>query len=143
MTVLTVGTFDILHSGHISLFMHCRRYAGTGSVIVGVNTDRFVATFKTKPVNDLYERKTVVEACRYVDRVIDNDDACLESMLLSAKPNYLLIGADWAPPRDYLAQIGTTQGWLDAHGIRLVYVPRPAGAQSSTKIKQAVVELHG
>jgi cytidyltransferase-like protein len=139
MTVLTVGTFDLFHSGHVTLLAHCRQYAGQrGRVIVGVNTGRFAGSFKPRPVQMLSERMTVIGACRYVDEVIVNDDACLEPMLLAVKPDYLVIGADWAPPRDYMAQIGTTQQWLEGHRIKLVYVPRAEDSQSTTKIRQAI-----
>ncbi len=140
MRVLTVGTFDLFHSGHITLLKHCRELAGAeGRVIVGVNTDNFVASFKpAAPIQVLTERLAIVEACRYVDILLTNDAHSLEPLMLSWKPDYLVIGADWAPPRDYMAQIGTTAEWLEAHGIKLVYVPRPEGTQSSTKIKEAV-----
>lgn len=139
MTALTVGTFDMFHSGHVTLLKHCRSLVGAeGGVIVGVNTDRFVATFKPAPVQSLAERLAVVAACRYVDVLLENDAQSLEPVLLSSKATYLVVGADWAPPRDYMAQIGTTAEWLTAHGITLVFVPRPAGTQSSTKLKAAV-----
>ncbi len=139
-TVLTVGTFDLFHSGHVALLKHCRIHAGQdGRVIVGVNSDRFAGTFKKPPIHTLPERVKIVAACRYADVVLVNDASCLEPMLLCVRPQFLVVGMDWAPPRDYMAQIGTTEKWLAENGIGLIFVPRSEGSQSSSAIRRTVI----
>jgi glycerol-3-phosphate cytidylyltransferase len=126
--VLTAGTFDCPHPGHIDLLAWC---AKLGTVTVAVNTDEFVEKYKgARPVLTFDERKTVIGACRYVDAVIPNNSDSLAQMLQSVKPDYLVIGSDWAR-KDYYAQIGVRQDWLDEHRIALVYVPRTREASSS------------
>jgi hypothetical protein len=49
------------------------------------------------------------------------------------KPDYIVIGSDWAK-KDYYAQMGFTQDWLDERGIGLVYVPYTQTI-STTKLK--------
>ncbi len=131
MKVLTVGTFDLIHSGHINLFKKCRILAGTGEVIVGVNTDEFVLKYKkTKPIIPFDHRFYVINNIVGVDKVISNDSFSLEDMLQNIKPDLLVIGSDWAS-KDYLKQIGTTIDWLETNNILLVYVPYTDGISSS------------
>jgi hypothetical protein len=52
------------------------------------------------------------------------------------KPDYVLIGSDWAR-KDYYKQMGFTQDWLDARGIGLIYIPYTKGI-SSTEIKKRI-----
>lgn len=136
--VLSVGTFDLLHPGHVSLFAHCRRVAGDGGkVVIGVNTSEFAAKFKPAPVQSLHERALMVKACRDVDDVVVNDAGCLGPLIHEVAPDFLLIGQDWAV-KDYYAQIGLTANDLDDAGVTLLYVPRPAGTISSTELKARV-----
>jgi cytidyltransferase-like protein len=137
-TVLSVGTFDLLHCGHVSLFSHCRRVAGDGGkVVIGVNTSEFAAKFKPAPVQSTHERAFMVGACRDVDQVVLNDSESLAPLITETSADFLLIGQDWAT-RDYYAQIGLTQAQLDDAGVTLLYVPRPAGTISSTEVKARV-----
>lgn len=137
--IFTAGSFDALHIGHLELLKTCREYAGrTGSVVVSVNTSEFVKQFKgVDTVFSLEDRIDLLKAIRYVDRVVVNDSQDLKPLLLKIKPDYLLIGDDWAPPKDYHAQIQASPKWLENHSIELVYVPRTTG-MSTTKIKERV-----
>jgi glycerol-3-phosphate cytidylyltransferase len=138
MRVLTLGTFDLFHAGHVELLEACRALAGDGGwVMAAVNTDEFVESFKGKrPVVDLEGRADVVYACRHVDDVYLNGGGKEQvDIISSAKPDIIAVGDDWQD-RDYLGQLGVTQDWLDERGIRIVYVPRTTG-RSTTRIRQA------
>jgi glycerol-3-phosphate cytidylyltransferase len=135
--VYTGGTFDLFHSGHVNLLKRCKDIAGPeGTVVVSLNTDEFILNYKKKaPVCDYFERESVLLACRYVDQVISNykgEDST--AAINEVKPDYIVIGSDWAK-RDYYAQMGFTQEWLDERGIGLVYVPYTKTI-SSTDIKR-------
>ena len=134
--VYTGGTFDLFHSGHVNLLKKCREIAGAnGRVIVGLNTDNFVQQYKGKsPICNEQERKMVLAACTYVDEVILNI-GCEDSKpaIEIAKPTFIVIGSDWAT-KDYYAQMGFDQNYLDNKGISLVYVPYTKNI-SSTDIK--------
>jgi cytidyltransferase-like protein len=138
-TVFTAGTFDLLHPGHVWLFEQCRRIAGPdGEVKVSVNTSEFVAQFKAPPVQTFDERYQMVKAIKYVDEVLRNDSEDLTDLLYAVRPDFLVIGSDWAQ-KDYHAQISAPPRWLATHGITLLYIDRWS-PHSSTELKERIRE---
>ena len=134
MNVFTAGTFDLLHPGHVHLFRECTVFAQDSPVTVAVNTDEFITRYKGRPPVQTYdERATMVEAIRYVDKVVPNDGTDQATVIEAAHPDLIVIGSDWHT-RDYHAQLGITQDWLDERGIAVVYIPR-VGGWSSTAVK--------
>jgi cytidyltransferase-like protein len=134
--VLTVGTFDPLHSGHLGLFAQCRHLAGADAhLIVGVNGDRFIETYRgATPMLPQTVRADVIRGLRVVDEVLINDNPNGQAYIIErAAPDLLVVGQDWAT-RDYPAQLGVDPGWFDRAGIQLCYVPR-TGDWSSTVLK--------
>lgn len=59
---------DMFHSGHVNLLKRASSFGRT--LIVGLNSDLDVASYKRVPIIPLKDRATVMEACKYVDRVI-------------------------------------------------------------------------
>jgi glycerol-3-phosphate cytidylyltransferase len=133
LRIYTGGTFDLFHSGHVNLLKRC---AELGSVTVSLNTDQFIANYKGKPPVMTYEERCeVLRGCRFVDDVIPNFGGSDSRVAIEiVKPDIIVIGSDWAR-RDYYAQMGFTQDWLDERGIGLMYVPYTQGI-SSTNVKQ-------
>jgi glycerol-3-phosphate cytidylyltransferase len=121
--VYTGGTFDLFHWGHVNLLRQCRDIAGGGTVTVGLNTDKFAASYKREPVCTLEERFAVVEACRYVDKVMVNWAGADSRLIVDAvRPAFVVVGDDWSD-RDYNAQMGWDEAWLTERGIKVVFVP--------------------
>lgn len=136
LRVYTGGSFDLLHWGHIKFLERCKDFAGQdGQVIVSLNTDEFIKEYKGKGlVMNYAERKAVLEGCRWVDSVIPNVGGADSTIAIElAQPDLIVVGSDWAR-RDYYAQMGFTQDWLDERGIGLCYIPYTQGI-SSTDIK--------
>lgn len=132
MRVLTMGTFDLLHPGHVALFRECRRLAGSaGTVIAAVNTDAFVAKFKRQPTMTGSERADMIGALRDVDVTIMNDGLDQAGLIEYVGPEILAVGIDWST-RDYYGQLGITPAWLDDRGISLVYLAHERSATVST-----------
>jgi glycerol-3-phosphate cytidylyltransferase len=134
--VYTGGTFDLFHSGHVNLLKRCKDVAGQyGTVIVSLNTDEFIQQYKGKPpVCSDAERKAVLLSCKYVDDVVMNIGGKDSRIAIElTDPDYIVIGSDWAK-KDYYAQMGFDQDWLDERNIGLVYVPYTKEI-SSTNIK--------
>lgn len=59
---------DLLHPGHLEFFRKARSLGDR--LIVGLNSDEDVSTYKPRPIMTFDERRTMVEACRHVDRVV-------------------------------------------------------------------------
>ncbi len=130
--VYTGGTFDLPHKGHYRLL---QRAAEIGSVVVALNTDEFIEKYKGRPpILSYEERKEALLACRWVDEVVPNVGGADSTIAIEmVKPDYIIIGSDWAK-KDYYLQMGFSQDWLDERGIGLIYVPYTKGI-STTDIK--------
>lgn len=122
-TVLTYGTFDLFHPGHVQLL---KRASQLGTrLVVGLSTDEFNARKGKKAVMSFDDRKTVLESCRYVDEVIaeeDWDQKTHDAARLGA--DVFVMGDDWAGKFDFMAE-----------HCRVVYLARTPDV-SSTEIKQ-------
>ncbi|MGI6241691.1 MAG: D-glycero-beta-D-manno-heptose 1-phosphate adenylyltransferase [Candidatus Omnitrophota bacterium] len=92
----TNGTFDILHLGHVTYLQKAKATADV--LIVGVNTDRSVKTYKdpARPINPQNDRLQVLAALACVDYVILFDDPTPLKLILAVRPDILVKGADWA-----------------------------------------------
>lgn len=152
-SLYTGGTFDLFHAGHVNFLRQCATIADI--VIVSLNTDEFIKEFKGKPPIYTYdERKDLLEACKYVYKVIpntggkDSKPAILKAAGIPKIPVYpdvtsvttlkfIAIGSDWAK-KDYYAQMGFTQQWLDDHGLILIYLPYTQGV-STTELKRRIL----
>lgn len=137
--VYTGGTFDLFHSGHVNFLRKC---AELGDVIVALNTDEFIESYKGKPpVCTFQERRDVLLACSYVLNVIPNyAGADSRPAIDSVNPDIIAIGTDWAR-KDYHAQMGFDQDWLDARDISLIYIPYTSGI-STTNLKARSADRH-
>jgi glycerol-3-phosphate cytidylyltransferase len=137
-TVLTMGTFDLLHPGHVRLFAVCRQIAGLdGLVIVAVNTDEFIEQFKGhRPTQTYAERVEMIEAVRYVDDVVQTPGPDAKELIDQVHPDILVIGSDWAT-KDYYAQLQISAKYLQDNGIALLYLDRNSG-HSSTELKERI-----
>lgn len=125
--VITYGTFDLLHYGHINLL---RRAKALGDyLIVAVSTDEFNWVEKHKISYFPYEqRKKLIESIRYVDLVIPETSWSQKaSDAREYHINTFVIGDDWAGQFDF----------LEEEGIEVVYLPRTPGI-SSTQIRCAL-----
>jgi cytidyltransferase-like protein len=141
MIVLTLGTFDLFHAGHVALLRRCSDLAGSGGrVIVGLNTDAFVERYTGEaPVITYPDREAVIASCRYVDAVLPNDQTAGSALdvIEAVRPDVIAVGWDWRD-RDYLGQLGVSKAQLDyiGTGCRVVYLPyTPGAAGSSSAIK--------
>ena len=122
--VITYGTFDLLHYGHINLL---RRAKALGDyLVVVVSSDEFNWNEKQKKCYFTYEqRKAMVEAIRYVDLVIP--ETCWEQKRTDVHEYHIdtfVMGDDWKGKFDFLKE----------EGVEVVYLPRTPEI-STTQIK--------
>ena len=97
--VFTNGCFDVIHYGHIKLFEHCRKLAGCGRVIVGINSDDSVRRLKgfERPIFSLEKRVSVLKALRDVDEIIPFIDDTPLSLIKTIRPDVIVKGGDYKP----------------------------------------------
>jgi cytidyltransferase-like protein len=131
--VLTIGTFDLYHEGHVNLLARCRMLAGRdGTVVVALNPDEFIERYKGHaPVIPYAGRLAVLQTCRYVDRVVCNYGGSDAKPIIEViGPDIIAVGDDWAS-KDYLAQLMVTSEWLATRRIKIEYLPYTQGISSS------------
>jgi glycerol-3-phosphate cytidylyltransferase len=131
--VYVIGVFDLFHRGHVEFL---KKAAALGeNLIVAVNGDDMVASYKRKPFYSEEDRLAIIKSCKYVQdafiiREYDNK-AYIEKYNIDA----IVHGNDWE--RDsYLQQIRVTDDYLKTRNAELVLVPYTAGVSTSHIIKQ-------
>lgn len=126
-TVITYGTFDLLHVGHINLLKRARELGDR--LVVAVSTDEFNLREKNKICTHTYaDRKTILECLRFVDEVIPEENWEQKNTdVIDHKIDVFVIGDDWTGHFDF----------LKPH-CEVVYLPRTANI-STTEIKQQIL----
>lgn len=121
--VITYGTFDLLHYGHINILKRAKELGDY--LIVAISTNEFNAIKGKKCYFTYEERKRLVESIRYVDLVIseDNWEQKIDD-IKEYKVNTFVMGNDWQGEFDYLKD-----------HCEVVYLPRTPEI-STTKIKE-------
>lgn len=123
--IITYGTFDLLHYGHINLLRRAKELGDY--LIVALSSDEFNVNEKHKKSYFTYEqRKALVEAVRYVDLVIpeqswDQKRTDMHRYMIDT----FVMGDDWAGKFDFLKE----------EGVSVVYLPRTPEV-SSSRIKE-------
>lgn len=122
--VITYGTFDLLHYGHINLLRRAKEYGDY--LIVALSTDEFNWLSKEKKSYfDYNKRKLLLEAIRYVDLVIPEESWDQKrSDIKEYHVDTFVMGNDWEGKFDFLKDL-----------CEVVYLPRTPEI-STTKIKQ-------
>ncbi|NOX75492.1 MAG: adenylyltransferase/cytidyltransferase family protein [Gammaproteobacteria bacterium] len=133
MLVYTVGTWDLLHVGHLALLQYCKSLGNT--VAVGVASDEVVASYKKNvPVVPLEQRMEMLKALRCVDIVRPYYQLEYASACKALDVDIFVIGEDWGKAAHNLE----VESFLITNGksVRQVsYHP----LTSSTKIKEKTI----
>jgi glycerol-3-phosphate cytidylyltransferase len=125
--VITYGTYDLLHVGHINLLRRAKELGDY--LIVGLSTDEFNAEKHKEAYHSYEDRKVILESIKYVDEVIPEN--CWEQKIDDVVRNgadVFVMGDDWKGKFDFLKDY-----------CEVIYLPRTVGI-STTKIKN---DLHG
>jgi glycerol-3-phosphate cytidylyltransferase len=133
MIVYTVGTFDLLHVGHLALLEYC----GTlGDVVaVGVASDKVVNSYKPNvPVIPLDQRVEMLKAMRCVDIVRPYHELEYVSGCKELNVDIFVIGQDWGSKSHNI----DVESYLKNEGKKIIQVLYDTRT-SSTKIKQNAI----
>ncbi|MGK0553089.1 glycerol-3-phosphate cytidylyltransferase [Macrococcus capreoli] len=125
--VITYGTYDLLHYGHIELLRRAREMGDY--LIVALSTDEFNKLKHKKSYYDYEQRKMMLESIRYVDLVIpENDWEQKTKDVEKFEVDTFVMGHDWEGEFDFLKE-----------QCEVIYIKRTEGI-STTQIKK---ELYG
>lgn len=127
--VITYGTFDLLHYGHINLLRRAKQLGDY--LIVALSTDEFNWNSKHKKCYFDYEkRKVLLEALKYVDEVIPEDNwEQKKTDMHKYDIDIFVMGNDWEGKFDYLKD----------EGVEVVYLERTPEI-STTQIKKDLMK---
>ena len=129
--IITYGTFDLLHYGHINLLKRAKALGDY--LVVALSTDEFNYKEKHKTTYFSYEeRKVLLESIRYVDLVISEENwQQKRTDVHEYHINTFVIGDDWKGKFDFLKE----------EGVDVVYLPRTPEI-SSSKIKNDLYDAN-
>ena len=123
--VITYGTFDLFHYGHLKILQRAKQLGDY--LVVAVSTDEFNAGKGKKCVYPYEHRAQIVEAIKYVDKVIPEDN--WEQKISDVKEldiDVFMIGKDWEGKFDFLKEY-----------CEVVYLPRTKNI-STAEIKDSI-----
>ncbi len=112
------GVWDLFHVGHLNAIKKARKIAKSNTLIVGVVTDSSAKEYKGfAPIISYLQRKTIIEALSFPDRVVRQNDQFNVEQMKKLKVNVVLLGDDWRkkmPP--HLKRMCSV--------IKIIYLPR-------------------
>ena len=134
IVVYTVGTFDLLHVGHLAFLNHCKTL---GDVLaVGVASDEVVNTYKPNiPIVPLEQRMEMLQALNCVDIVRPYHELEYISGCKALNIDIFVVGEDWGK-KPYNLDVNNYMKEIGKKIIQFNYSP----ITSSTKIKQIVLD---
>jgi glycerol-3-phosphate cytidylyltransferase len=126
--IITYGTFDLFHVGHVRLFQRLRALGD--SLVVGCSTDEFNTMKGKHTIMPFDQRCEILMGCRYVDEVFPESSWEQKRTDISRlNADIFAMGDDWAGKFDELSDI-----------CKVVYIPRTEDI-STTEIRQMVLSL--
>lgn len=123
---------DLFHAGHVTLLREARRHGDW--LVVGVLSDDTTASYKRRPIMTLAERVAVIEACRYVDEVIEDAPYQVTEAFLDEHAITTVVHGDDLSPEGAESVYGPA-----AAAGKMIYIPRPGGI-STTQLIQRVLD---
>ncbi len=134
--VLTNGTFDLLHIGHVRYLQAAKELGDV--LVVGINSDESVRGYKGpgRPVVPEQERAELVAALRWVDYTVIFEEPTAERLVQALRPEIYAKGGDYAPGSKPLPEAEAVQ----AYGGEVHIVPFVYGHSASDLIRRVAGE---
>ena len=122
----TTGVFDLFHIGHLNILKRAKEQCEY--LIVGVSTDELVKTYKNKtPVIPFEERVAIIEAIRYVDKVVPQTSMNKEEAWKKLHFDAIFHGDDWKGSSMYKE----VEEKMNLLGVDMVFLPHTSGTSST------------
>lgn len=128
-TVLLTGVFDVIHPGHVALLREVHERFPLHHLTVGINGDRRARELKPVMLFTAQERAAILEAMRYVDRVVVFEEDTPAELILREKPDVFVKGPDYES-RDLPEKPA-----CDAVGATIMFVGQKTHHSSELKAK--------
>ncbi len=132
-TIYLAMTADIIHHGHINIVQKATEY---GKVIVGLMTDKAIASYKRVPFLSYHERKRIVENIKGVSKVIPQRTLDYSVNLKKLRPDFVIHGDDWRKGTQKQVREKVIE-LLKSWGGELIEVPYTKGV-SGTELDEAI-----
>ncbi|RFU66846.1 glycerol-3-phosphate cytidylyltransferase [Bacillus sp. V59.32b] len=127
--VITYGTFDLLHIGHINILSRAKELGDY--LVVGLSTDTFNQEKNKEAYHSFENRKRILESIRYVDEVIPEHNWVQKVQdVIDHDIDIFVMGDDWEGKFNFLKPY-----------CKVLYLPRTIGV-STTKIKTDLYNVH-
>lgn len=127
---------DIMHPGLINIINEGAKY---GDVMIGLYTDKAIATHKRLPYLTYEQRKNVIENIKGVSSIVPQDDWSYVPNLVKYKPDYIIHGDDWLyGPDKYIRD--EVFKVMESLGGEVIEIPYTKGI-SATGLKEAIDSL--
>ncbi len=122
----TTGVFDMFHIGHLNILKRAKEQCDY--LIVGVSTDETVESYKNKtPIIRFEERLAIVEAIKYVDKVVPQTSMNKMEAYNQLKFDVLFHGSDWKDSEMYSKIVSD----FAQVGVDVVFLPHTQGISST------------
>ena len=135
-TVYVAMSADLIHKGHINIIKKASEY---GEIIIGLLTDKAIASYKRVPMMKYEEREAVVCEIKGVSKVIPQHTLDYEKNLRELKPDYIVHGDDWKKGIQKKVREKIIEIIKEWNG-ELIEIPYTKGI-SSTRLNEALKEI--
>ena len=125
----TSGVFDMFHIGHLNIIKRAKEQCDY--LMVGVSTDKVVEDNKHKqPIIPFADRVAILEAIKYVDKVVPQESYDIEGKIKTVKDNnvrVMFVGSDWQGTEKW----NKIEEELAKIGCKVIYLPHTDGISST------------
>ena len=133
MIIITFGTFDLFHIGHLNMINRCKKYGD--KLIVGISTDKLNYSKKNRyPIINERNRMEIVKNLKAVDEVFFEESLELkEQYIKKYNADIFIIGDDWKGKFDYINKL-----------CKVIYLPRTSNVSTTdilNGIKRPIKEM--
>ena len=133
MIIITFGTFDLFHIGHLNMINRCKKYGD--KLIVGISTDKLNYSKKNRyPIINERNRMEIVKNLKAVDEVFFEESLELkEQYIKKYNADIFIIGDDWKGKFDYINKF-----------CKVIYLPRTSNVSTTdilNGIKRPIKEM--
>jgi glycerol-3-phosphate cytidylyltransferase len=131
----TTGVFDMFHIGHLNILKRAKQYCDY--LIVGVSTDELCYEYKHKnPVIPFQERKEILEAIKYVDEVVPQENRDKYDAWKRLQFDVMFVGDDWKGTELFVR----LEREFAEVGVKIIYFPYTQGT-NSTMLREKLTKL--